>query len=315
MNRTPIVAALALLVFALPAYAADVEIMVRAASAPGTTLFATAQLRRDTFILEEHLVGSNGRVEFRGLSQGTYSVRVRAEGFQEEEVSVLIVRPNSREVIRMELRPLPPDPAKPNRGSLTSVYDLQIPDSAKREFERGLKDRDDKDGCKKAAPRFEKAISLYAQYANAHHELGKCRVEAAQFDQAIDSFHDAIRYGNSIFPYISLSDVYLTRKRPEEARQILRDGIAKFPDEGDLRFALAKVYYDLNLPKDAEKSALEAHSRFHRAADVHLLLAKIYLAAKAHADVVTQLKLYLEENPKGPLADRVRQNLAEVEGK
>jgi tetratricopeptide (TPR) repeat protein len=297
---------------ALPAYAADIEIMVRSASRLAI-VSATAQLRRETFILEEHLVGSNGRLEFRNLSQGTYSVRVRAEGFHEEEVPVLIVRNNSREVVRIELRPI--ERPGPNRAGLTSVFDLQIPAAARREYEQGLKDRAGKDGCAKAAPRFEKAIILYSEYADAHHELAKCLQETSRFDQAADSFRHAIRYGSTIFPYIALSDLYAARNRAADARQVLLEGALKFPDEGDLRFALAKGYYDQGLLKEAEKEGLEAHTRFHRSADVHLLLAKIYLAGQAHSEVVKQLRLYLEENPKGPLADRVRQNLADVEGK
>jgi hypothetical protein len=313
MTRTAMTLVFSLLSAGLPLYAAEVEIMVRSASRVAV-VSATAQLRRDTFILEEHLVGSNGRIEFRNLTQGTYSVRVRAEGFHDEEVPVLIARASSREVIRVELRPVEP-PRTPNRGGVASVYDLQIPASARREYEQGLKERSGKEGCIKAVPRFEKAIALYGEYADAHHELAKCFQEASRFDRAIDSFWNAIRYGSSIFPYIALSDLYVTRNRVEDARRVLLDGVAKFPDEGDLRFALSKGYYDQGLLKEAEKTGLEAHARFHRSADVHLLLAKIYLAAQAHSNVVTQLKLYLDENPKGPLADRVRQNLAEVEGK
>jgi tetratricopeptide (TPR) repeat protein len=312
MTRKAMNLVLCLMSAALPAYAADIEIMVRSASRIAI-VSATAQLRRDTFILEEHLVGSNGRLEFRNLSQGTYSVRVRAEGFHDEEVPVLIVRNNSREVLRVELRPV--EQPRPNRAGLTSVYDLQIPAAARREYDQGLKDRAGKDGCAKAAPRFQKAVSLYSEYADAHHELAKCFQESSRFDQAIDAFRDAIRYGSSIFPYIALADLYGARNRAADARQVLLEGVLKFPDEGDLRFALAQGYFEQGLLKEAEKEGLEAHSRFHRSADVHLLLAKIYLAGQAHSDVVTQLKLYLQENPKGSMADRVRQNLAEFEGK
>ncbi len=311
MNRTAAMVLFLLLSTGLPLSAADVEIMVRSASR-NAVVSATAQLRRDTFILEEHLVGSNGRIEFHNLSLGTYSVRVRAEGFHDEEVSVLILRSNSREVIRVELRAVE-RPAQ-NRAAVTSVYDLQIPAPARREYEQGLKERAEK-GCARAAPHFEKALSLYGEYADAHHERAKCFQEASLFDRAEDSFLNAIRYGSSIFPHIALADLYITTKRSQDARRTLLDGISRFPDEGDLRFALAQGYFEQGRLKEAETAGLEAHARFHRSADVHLLLAKIYLAVKDHSALVTQLKLYLEENPKGSLADRVRRNLAEVEGK
>jgi hypothetical protein len=45
-------------------------------------------------------------------------------------------------------------------------------------------------------------------------------------------------------------------------------------------------------------------------ADVHILLAKAYLNLGDRSGVTAQLRLYLEEDPKGPLADQVRKSLA-----
>ena len=47
-------------------------------------------------------------------------------------------------------------------------------------------------------------------------------------------------------------------------------------------------------------------------ADVHLLLAKIYLSRTNHQALISQLRFYLEEDPRSPLADRVRKNLEQL---
>lgn len=301
----------AVFVAAIPASAADIDLLVRSSSR-AAIISATAQLKRDAVILAEHLVGTNGRLEFRNLNQGSYSLRIRAEGFVDHEVSVVLMRTNAREVVFVELQALERPTQSP--AAVASVYDLQVPAAARKEYEQGLKERD-KNGCSKAQPRFEKALAIFDQYADAHNEAAKCLQAVSRFDQAEASFQKAIQYGSSIFPYINLAELYAARGRPDAAREVVLEGVRRFPTEGDLQFALAKVLYDQGRLKEAEQAGLEAHSRFHRAADVHVLLAKIYLAAQNHEAVVTQLKLYLVENPKGPLADRVRQNLAEVEGK
>jgi tetratricopeptide (TPR) repeat protein len=299
------------LIAATPVSAADIDLLVRSSSRV-SIISATAQLRRDTVVLEEHLIGSNGRLEFRNLNQGTYSVRIRAEGFLDHEVPVLLIRPNAREIVHVELQAI--EHPTQGRGALASVYDLQVPSSAKKEYEQGLKERD-KSGCSRAMPRFEKALAIFGQYADALNEEAKCLQAASRFDQAEAAFQKAIQYGSSIFPYINLADLYAARGRPDDAREVILEGIRRFPAEGDLQFALAKIFYDQGRLQEAEQAGLEAHSRFHRAADVHVLLAKIYLAVQKHDALVSQLKLYLAENPKGPLADRVRQNLTEIEAK
>jgi len=48
-------------------------------------------------------------------------------------------------------------------------------------------------------------------------------------------------------------------------------------------------------------------------ADVHLMLAKVYLSLKKYPALIGQLRLYLDENPRGPAADRIRSNLKEIE--
>jgi len=270
-------------------------------------------LRRDNFIIDEHLMGGNGRFEYRNLNIGSYTIRIHAEGFVDQEATAILSRNNSKEILQFELQPLRRAASKAS-SSAVSVFELQVPESARHSYEQGLKALE-KEGCRKAAPFFEKAIAAYREFAAAQNEMGKCHAEASRAGPAEESFRIAIQYGTTIFPYINLADFYANQNRAEEADALLFEGISKYPDEGDLRFALAKGLFDRGRLKEAEAAALEAHARFHRSADVHLLLAKIYLAAQNFPALVAQLKLYLAEKPKGPMADRVRQNLAEIEEK
>ena len=286
----------------------DIEGQVRAGTRPDLA-HATIQLLREQRVVEERLIGANGRFEFRNLSVGYYVIRVRVESYLEEEVSVFVRSANSREVLMIELRPIT---KIPESGAKTmSIADYQIPRAARREYEQGLEDRK-RGQCAKAIPHLQKAIAAFDKYGAAFIELGNCFKETGDFGKAEESFQKAIEHTNTIFPWMSLADLYAARNRFADAQDVLRRSISKYPTEGDLHFAMARLYFDRGSLKEAEEAALQAHSMLHRMADVHLLLAKLYLSLEKYPALVTQLRTYLDENPRGPVADRVRKNLAEL---
>lgn len=297
------------LVTGVPLAASDIEGQVRAGSDVVTR--ATVQLLRDRVPVEEHPIGSNGQFEFRNLNIGSYSVRVRAEGFLEEEVGVLLIRNNSRQVILIELRPLRPNTSSNGPATAVSVADYQIPRAARREFQQGYEDRK-RGQCAKAIPHLQKAIAAFERYGDAFNELGHCLRQAEDLGKAEESFKKAIEYSDTIYPSMNLADLYEAQKRFGDAHEVLRQSMLKHPAEGDLHFAMARVHFDQGRLKEAAEAGLEAHSRVHRAADVHILLAKIYLSLQNYPAVESQLRLYLDENPKGPLAGQVRKSLADL---
>jgi predicted Zn-dependent protease len=298
---------LCVLLAAASLHASEIEGQVRANGA--VVIQGTVQLFRERVPMEDRFIGSNGRFEFRNLMPGSYSVRIRAEGFSEQEVAVTLITVKSREVVMVDMRPV--DKATPKPGGVISVIEAQIPQAAKREFEKGAEERK-RGQCAKAIPHLQKAVADFEQYADALNELGHCFRETNEFAKSEESFKKAIEYTSTIFPSMNLADLYESQKRFQEAEEVLRRSMVKFPSEGDLHFAVARVYFDQNRWKEAEEAGLEAHSKRHRLADVHLLLAKIYLRFEKHPAVVAQLQLYVAENPKGPTADLVRKNLAEM---
>ena len=305
----------AVLAATAPLSASDLEGQIRSSNRSAVLKSAIVQIREQGLIRAELLADSTGRFEFRNLSVGGYVVHVHAEGFVDRDETVVIRKDNSKEFIQVELQPDIPKPKTQDTSrGIVSIYDLKIPDSARNQYERGLKERD-KGGCAKAVPYFEKAIAAFHTYSAALNEMGKCYREAGNWAKAEDSFTQAIAYGSSIFPYINLADLLVSGKRFEQSQKVLQEGIAKFPAAGDLYFALSNSYFTQGRMKDAEEAGLLAHSKSHASAEVHLLLAKIYSAGGRRAEVAAQFRIYLQENPKGAMADRVRQNLAQLEGK
>jgi tetratricopeptide (TPR) repeat protein len=286
-------------------FASEIDGHVRA---NGDYRVATVQLLRagDSMVMEEKLIGVDGRFQFRNLRNGSYVLKVRAQGFEQAEIGVQLVLPTSREAVQVDLRPV----RNPGEGPAATVpiTTFQIPKDAKKEYEQGVKDR--KNGqCQKAVPHLEKAVAVFNKYGEAFNELGNCFAEMGQVRQAEDSFKKAIEYSETVYPSINLADLYAKEKRYPDALSVLRASAAEHRAEGDVDFAIARIHFDQGRLKEAEEAGLQAHGKKHRMADVHVLMAKLYLSQKKYAELVAQLRLYLEENPSGPVADQVRKTL------
>jgi tetratricopeptide (TPR) repeat protein len=166
--------------------------------------------------------------------------------------------------------------------------------------------------CTEALAHFRKAIATYPKYGEAFTEMGNCLKQAGNLTEAENAFKSAIEYSRTVYASINLADMYVSQHRFAEAQRVIRTATKLDPLDGDLFFALARTYFDQNQMKEAEASALEAHSRVHRFPEVHLLLSKIYLANGNQPALLTQLETYLEESPKGPAADQVRQDISRI---
>jgi tetratricopeptide (TPR) repeat protein len=289
--------------------AADIEGTVRASkNAPISDV--TIQVLRQQFVIMERRTGSDGRFSFHNLLNGSYVLRVRATGYKEQDVEVLLLLPESRDVLEVELKPLEGIPSISPGGTIAAST-LKIPGGAKSEFEKGLEERR-RGQCAKAIPRFQKAIAAFESYGDAHNELGNCFKEVGELSKAEESFKKAIQHSLTIYPSLNLADLYSGQRRYAEGEAVLRKSMTLHPGEGDLYFGLGKLHFDQGQMKQALDAGLAAHQMDHKMADVHLLLSKVYLNLGDRNSVSAQLQIYLDENPKGPTADLVRKNLANI---
>jgi tetratricopeptide (TPR) repeat protein len=301
---------LLLLLVSIPAVAADVDGEVRAGVRRGLTEPASVQLLKNGAIIAEQFTDLAGRFEFRGIPAGNYTIRIKYAGFKVEEVPLNLGGRDVRSRVPVTLTPVEnPSDVSP---STVSVTELNIPRSARKELEEGLRIRSRRD-CVGAVPHFRKAVEIYAKYGEALNELGICYKEMGNLAEAEDAFVKAIEYTSTVYAALNLADLYASQRRFPEAEDVIRAESKRNPAEGDPFFALARIYFDQGRMKEAEAAGLEAHSRSHRAADVHLLLAKIYLAANNYPALATQLQTYLDEDPDSPNTEQVRQTLEQLQ--
>jgi tetratricopeptide (TPR) repeat protein len=199
-------------------------------------------------------------------------------------------------------------------GSSISVTSLQVPENARKEFDKGQKD-ERSNHLASAGQHMEKAVALYDKYAAAWNELGK--IDAANHDteKARQAFEKAIAVdAQYIPPYVSLAALELQSAQYDSAAETAGKILELDPTVGFASFIQAAADFKLNRLDEAEKSAKEAENEPHQAnPQVHVLLAQIFAQKQDYGNAATQLRAYLKEAPRGPFVDQAKKNLEGLE--
>jgi tetratricopeptide (TPR) repeat protein len=200
------------------------------------------------------------------------------------------------------------------QGSAISVTSMLVPSSARKEFEKGDKDaRDNK--LKPATEHLEKAVAEYDKYAAAWNELGGIYAASHDMEKARQAFTKAIAADpNYIPPYVHLANLQLQNQEYENAVETAGKALAL--NHGIEVANLVQALADLRLNRldDAEKIAQEAEKGPRPIlAQWRALLAEIFLRKQDYSGAAAQMRAYLKESPKGPLAPEMKKNLEQIE--
>jgi len=200
------------------------------------------------------------------------------------------------------------------QGSSISVTSMQVPENARKEFEKGQKD-ERSNHMEPAQQHMEKAVALYDKYAAAWNELGKIDASNKDLEKARQSFEKAIAVdAQYIPPYVSLAALDLQTQQYDNAAETAGKILALDPTIGFASFIQAAADFKLNRLDEAEKSAKDAENEPHQAIpQVHVLLAQIFVQKQDYANAITQLQAYLKEAPHGSFADEAKKNLDGIE--
>jgi len=202
------------------------------------------------------------------------------------------------------------------QGTTVSATSLNAPRDAKKAYDRGHRALTS-NKLPEAQPELEKAVQLYPQYAGAWLDLGWVYTQQNQFDKARNAFQQAHTADDKFVPaYVGLASLAVRESKWQEAA----DFSAHATQLDGVDFPAAFYYnslanYRLGNLEQAENSARKAESLGAQRAfpQVSLLLGVMLANRQDYADAADQLRSYLKAAPTAPNADRVRQQLAEVE--
>jgi tetratricopeptide (TPR) repeat protein len=201
-------------------------------------------------------------------------------------------------------------------GTTISMTSLQAPRDAKALFDKGLKS-EDKGKWAEGEKHFERAVSIYPQYAAAWNEIGLCLENQQKLPEAREAYRKALAAdGKFVKPYLQLAGIALKERKWQEALDASGQVIKLNPvDFADPYFYSAVASFNLRDLDTAHKQAVEASNRDsqHRFPKIEHLLGIIRAQKGDLAAAAEHLKTYLQLSPKASDAGEARSELEQVE--
>jgi len=199
---------------------------------------------------------------------------------------------------------------------MVTVASLEVPSKARKEYEKGseLLEKGDLAGAEKS---LQKAIDMYPKFAEAWLRMGDLEERRKNIEGATRDYQEAIKSdANLTLAYLRMAFLTAVARDWEQTRRLTDRLITLDP----VNFPIAYYYNavaELNLKHidKAETSALRAESmdKQHAEPRVELLLASIYTAKGAYSSAADHYRAYLNLVPNGPLTERVKTDIAQME--
>jgi tetratricopeptide (TPR) repeat protein len=258
-----------------------------------------------------------GKFRFSGLYAAQYVVTVHQPGYLDTQQKVDLQTASSGFVMLQLSRDNSRSVAT---TSTAGSIDANVPAAAQKEFDKGMSTLAEggKPKVLEAAKHFEKAVSLYPQFAAASLKLGTVYMDLEEWDKAEKALLTTIELDpKAANAFLALGEVYLQKNKNQEAEQALVKGLA-LEDRSFLgHLSLARVYWervrnnkDLTVAKPTlEKSYTEANRALQlnpNLAGAHLLKGNLLLRVGRTTDALSEFDDYLRLEPKGELANETR---------
>lgn len=267
-----------------------------------------------------------GQAEFPRVTPGSYRLRVsgmnvedttssafslgRNEGQHFENVDVKMKGEDGSEAEGTATAPSTSAP-----GGTVAAVDLNVPDKARKEFDKGntALQHNDLPAAQKA---FDKAIRIYPQYAGAYNNLGIIAMKSGDRAAALAAFQQAVRINDHYSrACINLARLLLPEKKYVEAGELLNRALSTEPLDLDALTMLADVQLETSHFDQAINTAWKVHSVPHQGFSVvHIIAARAFEARHMPQEAAVEYATYLKESPNGPAAQAAAASLARLQG-
>jgi tetratricopeptide (TPR) repeat protein len=266
----------------------------------------------------EHFVDSVGQVDFPDLPVGNYRLRVSGMNIVETTTdSFALFRGESShmESVHVDLKPdKDADAGASPAGGMVAAVDLNVPDKAKKEFDKGTEALSQND-LPQAKKCFDKAIQIYPQYAGAYNNLGIVAIRSKDPQTARTDFEQAVRINDHYTTaYANLARLSFAEHKYPDADGMLSKALSTAPLDPLLLTLLGETQLLEGKYEDVVATAAKVHSSPHAEyAVVHIYAGLALLREHRARDAEEQYATYLKEDPNGPKASQVRAALAKLQ--
>jgi tetratricopeptide (TPR) repeat protein len=316
MLRIPRVLAFTVLMAAcVPSWAAFIRGVVRFEDGRYAD-HVVVRLRSDKIAFQtEMTTDPAGKFNFDGLDPSTYHLTIEGQGFHPyESVIDITVSKMSYEQITLRLARDPNAKSVPPEGPGGSASADPVPPEARKEFDAGQKQLNEKQDVEGSIKHYRKAIQLYDKFPEAQLALGLAYLELRKYDDAQAALQKSTEL-NPTAPggYLALGTMFNQEKKYDDAEKALNRGLELKPDVAQGQYELAKTYWATGKWQDAEPHAQKAVALDPSMAPAHVLLGNIALRRQDPMGAVKEFQEYLRLDPKGPMAGGVTQMIQKIE--
>jgi len=253
------------------------------------------------------------RAEFTTLASGDYYVEVSGAGIETVESPIFSVGQASQS-IEVAVKRTSQANASMNSGATISVSDLNIPDKARKEFEKASA-LIAKQDWQKALEHLNRAVAIFPQYADAYNNLAVVYARIGQRDHERESLEKALSLNDHLLAALTnLASMDLVDRNLPEAETLLNRATAIDPRDVPSLALLAKIEL-LNQHYDAAVATChKVHLMPHAPQSmVHYVAARALEAEHRVMEAMSELKTFLDEQPSGPGADLAKKEMAMLE--
>lgn len=271
--------------------------------------------------VEEVRTDRMGKFRFSDLSPVQYRIVVRQPGYKEIEKEVNLVVTSS-EYLQLQLAPEDQPPSA--RTNTNKIISANVYPEARREFERAdaVLAGDARDKLEKGARHLENAIANDPNFLEAQLRLGGVYMDLAQWEKAEHAFLRAREIDPTVpNAHFALGEIFLREKKYDEAEKSISSGLTIDPEFWQGHFTLARLYWEMATIKETEarsfleKSYKEVNATLglnSNSAGAHLLKGNLLLRAHRAIDAQKEFESYLNLEPKGEFAPKVRELVSKI---
>ena len=264
------------------------------------------------FTLDESSLNARCVVEFMNVPAGDYHVKaIGGEVASTDDVPLSISRGMTREVEVRAKRIGSSESQRFVAAAFVSVSELGIPPNAQKEFEKasGLISKRE---WAKAKERLSKAIAIYPNYAAAYNNLGAVYSHTGDMAQAREALQRAIVINDHMaITYVNLGRVSYRTKDFAGVEGLISKALALgAPDADELTLLAYAELAERHLDQVIETSEQAHRTQLKNHAYLHVVAAKADEMQGKDDAAVAELQQYLDEEPTGKRAERVRTMLA-----
>jgi Flp pilus assembly protein TadD len=199
-------------------------------------------------------------------------------------------------------------------GHTVSAADLNIPENAKKEFDKAS-DLMAAEKWPKALEHLQKAIAIYPKYVAAYNNVGVVYARLGNRELERDALKKAIELDSHFAPaFTNLARMSITDHDYPEAETLLNKAETDDPNDATVLTLLANVQLLNRHYDDAIASAHKAHAIPQSSHSlVHYVAARAFTHKNLVADAKSELEIFLQEEPAGPRAEAARKEMAQLE--